>query len=504
METLLPPRPRRRPRSHRARCVRRSRSRLHAQDVPAEGGTLAAPHGGADISTFSCPGIMPNPSGELAAKINQDRGVVRYPLAGRHDIALLAVFDGHGTGQRARGAARTALFWRCLPLTHRFLPRLPRAPHRAAGPLGHVISEYVATLLPTVVARGVRDVLRTATAVPPPPGGDRRGAGAKKGKRKASSKQAPKVDSLDVSVYLPAVLRSAFAEVNRHTLTDPCVRPAARVSGCTACVALVTPTKVITANIGDSRCVKGVLDTDGDADGEPHGSDTDVDMAPGARGFGLYVKEVRQRSPRPAGRRRNLLSALFGRKSTAHLAGTPELKSAHGAARGSAEPTLASHHRGKGKYAFRAGERAPVAIPARAEDSTDEEDEESDGVVKSSSPSPPSADVRTGAGARAPLPEPNGPLAHASPHGDVAWAAEALSNDHKPDAPRELARIQELGGFVTPAQEAGAPARLWHSPDWGKGFTISRSFGDFAVADCGMSAEPDITISVRARWQRWG
>ena len=37
----------------------------------------------------------------------------------------------------------------------------------------------------------------------------------------------------------------------------------------------------------------------------------------------------------------------------------------------------------------------------------------------------------------------------------------ALSNDHKPDRPGELERIQSCGGFVSPAFDEGHSARVW-------------------------------------------
>lgn len=37
----------------------------------------------------------------------------------------------------------------------------------------------------------------------------------------------------------------------------------------------------------------------------------------------------------------------------------------------------------------------------------------------------------------------------------------ALSNDHNPDRPGELERIESCGGFVSPPPEEGLSARVW-------------------------------------------
>ncbi len=50
------------------------------------------------VGTYSCHGIEPSylDSRPFVAKINQDRGVCVYPFAGHEQMALFAVFDGHG------------------------------------------------------------------------------------------------------------------------------------------------------------------------------------------------------------------------------------------------------------------------------------------------------------------------------------------------------------------------------------------------------------------------
>lgn len=60
----------------------------------------ATPAGLVQVLGFhSKPGIKPvlrNGSYTVLAKINQDRGVLTYPLCGNREQLLLAVYDGHG------------------------------------------------------------------------------------------------------------------------------------------------------------------------------------------------------------------------------------------------------------------------------------------------------------------------------------------------------------------------------------------------------------------------
>uniref|UniRef100_A0A7S2RGY9 PPM-type phosphatase domain-containing protein n=1 Tax=Rhizochromulina marina TaxID=1034831 RepID=A0A7S2RGY9_9STRA len=53
------------------------------------------------VGTFSCHGIEPKIAANgvsVDAKINQDRGGIQFPFAGRHDMAFFCVMDGHGRG----------------------------------------------------------------------------------------------------------------------------------------------------------------------------------------------------------------------------------------------------------------------------------------------------------------------------------------------------------------------------------------------------------------------
>ena len=89
-----------------------------------------------------------------------------------------------------------------------------------------------------------------------------------------------------------------------------------------------------------------------------------------------------------------------------------------------------------------------------------------------------------------------------------SWVARDLSTDHTPEAPRERARILELGGALT-SDEGGHGKG--HGKDLGNGhghggggavrvlsksslssLALSRSVGDLAFAHVGVTAEPDL------------
>ena len=74
---------------------------VRRSDVIAE--RLSAQFDADRIGTFTLHGVMPGPKGTTSkAKINQDRGVVCWPFCGSYNMALLAVFDGHGSrGEKA-------------------------------------------------------------------------------------------------------------------------------------------------------------------------------------------------------------------------------------------------------------------------------------------------------------------------------------------------------------------------------------------------------------------
>ena len=80
--------------------------RYQAREMPSSRRSLsrrrsssasAAPFDQAQVGTHTRHGIMPGPRGFSAAKINQDRGVVCWPVNGSCNQALLCIFDGHGS-----------------------------------------------------------------------------------------------------------------------------------------------------------------------------------------------------------------------------------------------------------------------------------------------------------------------------------------------------------------------------------------------------------------------
>ncbi|CAJ1966310.1 unnamed protein product [Cylindrotheca closterium] len=76
-----------------------------------------------------------------------------------------------------------------------------------------------------------------------------------------------------------------------------------------------------------------------------------------------------------------------------------------------------------------------------------------------------------------------------------SWTAVDLTKDQNPDLPEEMARIQKMGGFVTPPPEPGLSARVWLDEDCTQiGLAMARSLGDHAVKPIGVIAEPVVTI----------
>ena len=66
------------------------------QSLPAQAGGGTNPFAPDVVGTYSNQGMKPGAHGKPNAKINQDRGLITYPLADDHSMALLAVYDGHG------------------------------------------------------------------------------------------------------------------------------------------------------------------------------------------------------------------------------------------------------------------------------------------------------------------------------------------------------------------------------------------------------------------------
>ena len=77
------------------------------------------------------------------------------------------------------------------------------------------------------------------------------------------------------------------------------------------------------------------------------------------------------------------------------------------------------------------------------------------------------------------------------------WEFTELSKDHKPDSPREHARIVAQGGRVSPFRnESGmgiGPARVWISGEEIPGLAMSRSIGDAVAHSVGVTPMPDLT-----------
>lgn len=76
----------------------------------------------------------------------------------------------------------------------------------------------------------------------------------------------------------------------------------------------------------------------------------------------------------------------------------------------------------------------------------------------------------------------------------TVWSAKPLSQDHKPNLPGELKRIEARGGRVDCYRDqqgrAMGPMRVWLKTERIPGLAMSRSIGDFVAASVGVSAEP--------------
>ncbi|CAN0393219.1 unnamed protein product [Pylaiella littoralis] len=76
----------------------------------------------------------------------------------------------------------------------------------------------------------------------------------------------------------------------------------------------------------------------------------------------------------------------------------------------------------------------------------------------------------------------------------AALKAVDLSIDQNPNAPKEQARIEAAGGFVSPPPEPGLSSRVWLDAAMTKvGLAMARSIGDHAVKSIGVIAEPEVT-----------
>lgn len=78
---------------------------------------------------------------------------------------------------------------------------------------------------------------------------------------------------------------------------------------------------------------------------------------------------------------------------------------------------------------------------------------------------------------------------------DGNYEALDLTQDQNPDLPGEQARIEKMGGFVSPPPEPGLSARVWLNADCTQiGLAMARSIGDHAVKGVGVIAEPVVTF----------
>jgi serine/threonine protein phosphatase PrpC len=67
-----------------------------------------------------------------------------------------------------------------------------------------------------------------------------------------------------------------------------------------------------------------------------------------------------------------------------------------------------------------------------------------------------------------------------------------LTEDHKPENPKERKRIERMGGTVEDSGEDGLSSSVW-LPDASAGLAMSRSFGDTEFHRVGVTTEPTVT-----------
>jgi protein phosphatase PTC2/3 len=81
-----------------------------------------------------------------------------------------------------------------------------------------------------------------------------------------------------------------------------------------------------------------------------------------------------------------------------------------------------------------------------------------------------------------------------NPESAPSWQAIDLTKDQNPDLPEEQARIERMGGYVSPPPEPGLSARVWLDAACTQiGLAMARSIGDHAVKPIGVIAEPVVT-----------
>eukprot|EP00980_Cylindrotheca_fusiformis_P004568 scaffold977_cov128-Cylindrotheca_fusiformis.AAC.4 len=78
---------------------------------------------------------------------------------------------------------------------------------------------------------------------------------------------------------------------------------------------------------------------------------------------------------------------------------------------------------------------------------------------------------------------------------DNKFKALDLTEDQNPDLPEEQARIERMGGYVSPPPEPGLSARVWLDVECTQiGLAMARSLGDHAVKPIGVIANPVVTF----------
>eukprot|EP00828_Plagiopyla_frontata_P042350 TRINITY_DN6293_c0_g1_i4.p1 TRINITY_DN6293_c0_g1~~TRINITY_DN6293_c0_g1_i4.p1 ORF type:complete len:140 (+),score=18.37 TRINITY_DN6293_c0_g1_i4:49-468(+) len=96
---------------------------------------------------------------------------------------------------------------------------------------------------------------------------------------------------------------------------------------------------------------------------------------------------------------------------------------------------------------------------------------------------------------------PRSTLSSSSAASDV-YKRQELSKDHKPEQPKELARILRMGGRVEPIVdwEGGGgylgPNRVWLQGQNFPGLAMSRSFGDSIASSVGVSPIPGLALFI--------
>lgn len=71
-------------------------------------------------------------------------------------------------------------------------------------------------------------------------------------------------------------------------------------------------------------------------------------------------------------------------------------------------------------------------------------------------------------------------------------AVHGLSEDQKPDDPKEMQRILKAGGYVSPASPQHGPPRVWLRKGEGPGLAMSRSLGDHICRSAGVIPTPEV------------